>query len=340
MKRRRNSPAALVATVLPYALDALGRSLASFKALPREQQREQVRAILNSRAMYLTGFGPLGAIAARKFAGTPALVDAVVDAIAGHGEAAVSVARVAAVKNRRRNHDDALRQLREALQAIDVRVRTTATGLTIKPPRGEQSARVTRATGYGGTVFDIRFSDGVKLQGSVGGQRGWTYTDLARDLFDALLEHDGRARNPARRNPPAEMQDGKWYRRQGNYAMIHRGIMYGVDRSFTGGFMAYGHRLSDASSVLNMHVETADDGKAAVERAAGLRRNPRVLRNHHLRVGDRVEDRFGRKGTIVKTYKPDSYDVVFAGYGGQSLRQKGEHLGLIEARRLNRGGRK
>ena len=76
-------------------------------------------------------------------------------------------------------------------------------------------------------------------------------------------------------------------------------------------------------------------------RAVGLRfekvlANP-LRRNHHLRVGDRVEDRFGRTGTVVRTIAPDDYDVIFSGYGGRSMRAKGIYLTLIEERRNNSG---
>lgn len=60
-------------------------------------------------------------------------------------------------------------------------------------------------------------------------------------------------------------------------------------------------------------------------------KNP--IRNHHLRPGDRVEDHYGRRGSVVKAYPRDRYDVSFVGYGGQAIQLRGEYLTKINPRK-------
>ena len=90
---------ALLVQAIPFILTALGRMLghgvAGFNALSREERREKLRAILNSKAFYAS-LNPITVFAARRAAKSPAAIEAVIDLLEQHGARAVEAGTAAA----------------------------------------------------------------------------------------------------------------------------------------------------------------------------------------------------------------------------------------------------
>lgn len=94
--RRNPLPAVAVTaamTLLPYVVSALGQKLSAFNALPRAARKVRLLAILNSRWLYaIPAVLPIARLAAK----SAVAVDALLDALAGHGQVAVRAGGAAA----------------------------------------------------------------------------------------------------------------------------------------------------------------------------------------------------------------------------------------------------
>lgn len=78
---------------LPYVVEALGSSLAAFRAAPLAEQRARLRTVLRSRVLFVQ---PAAALAARQLAKSDQGVDLLCGLIGSHGERALTAGAAAA----------------------------------------------------------------------------------------------------------------------------------------------------------------------------------------------------------------------------------------------------
>lgn len=160
-------------------------------------------------------------------------------------------------------------------------------------------------------------------------------TPKDRKVIAAFI--DGDAQTSAHLTTDGQRLDGRWM--GGNHIAFFT----------TGGDIAFTDLGSKAAQTVQRAIARAAPGsldesaryvlapvaharlRSSEARARRMFRNP--LRNTHLRPGDWVEDHYGRRGSVVKAYPRDRYDVAFVGYGGQAIQLRGEYLTKINPRK-------
>lgn len=332
----------VVSTLLPIILSMLGSGLATFRALPRANQVERLKAALSSNAFWAAG--PVAVAAARTAARSDATLNALVAAIGMGGGTALTVAGAAAtakygvktngvhiVKKRRKNCGG------DCGCAPCQSARANPTSMAFRNNRANPAG-----VGYGVAA----------LLGAAGFVAG-AYAESALGLTQ---QFKGRKAAPAPAPAPRVLTtDAEWDseegKRQGQreYSRMIRGTMYYIltvkDLSSRRGTVAYldrgdGTRIKPPSG--HEAFSTLAAAKKAAEADAATRQNPtsmafrnRAIRNHHIRVGGAFYTPGGRKGTVLAESRGGYYRVRWSDGTLGSVRDTEETAYPTEGSRAN-----
>ena len=394
--------AMILPIVLPMIVSATGNRLSAFRSASKAAQREQVRAVLQSKAMLAVG-GPPAMFAGRQAAKSATVVDAIVAAIAQHGGAALSAANVAAQAKLRKaapvaatvnpRGTYAMQRGRGDFGSVPPRV-LEALITSSREDLGHAYRRLDRcytfADGRGrpetNLVRQYLAEEGLTprevatviayvcpSRANPRGPRAKVKAETARARerreeearVVASLFRPGGTRSTARltalkakvRRKNGDDSIPAWAR---NLALLYRKANDVTEESLRLDRMNQDRvnqgSAPDAAATV-AHQVLVSDVKAWVDaqnwggteygykplvrwpthvshfRVRPTHKNPARLQNHHLRPGDWVEDHRGRRGSVVKAYPLDRYDVSFVGYGGRAIQLRGEYLTKINPRK-------